>query len=46
MKVLQFAFDGNPDNPHLPRAGAQRRLHRHHDNDTTVGWWEHLDEQT
>ncbi|MDH5613126.1 MAG: 4-alpha-glucanotransferase [Gammaproteobacteria bacterium] len=40
MKVLQFAFDGNTDNPHLP--------HRHkisdliytgtHDNDTTLGW--------
>ncbi len=42
MKVLQFAFDGNNDNPHLP--------HRHkktdvvytgtHDNDTTLGWLE------
>lgn len=40
MKVLQFAFDGNNKNPHLP--------HRHetgdvvytgtHDNDTTMGW--------
>jgi len=40
MKVLQFAFDGNSNNPHLP--------HRHecnevvytgtHDNDTTLGW--------
>ena len=40
MKVLQFAFDGNTANPHLP--------HRHkkndvvytgtHDNDTTLGW--------
>ena len=40
MKVLQFAFDGNNNNPHLP--------HRHqvndvvytgtHDNDTTLGW--------
>lgn len=40
MKVLQFAFDGNNKNPHLP--------HRHepndvvytgtHDNDTTLGW--------
>lgn len=40
MKVLQFAFDGNTRNPHLP--------HRHlrndviytgtHDNDTTLGW--------
>lgn len=40
MKVLQFAFDGNNNNPHL--------LHRHdpdevvytgtHDNDTSLGW--------
>jgi len=40
MKVLQFAFDGNNSNPHLP--------HHHdftdvvytgtHDNDTTLGW--------
>lgn len=40
MKVLQFAFDGNNSNPHLP--------HQHHpgdlvytgthDNDTTLGW--------
>lgn len=40
MKVLQFAFDGNSENPHLP--------HNHdvndvvytgtHDNDTTLGW--------
>lgn len=40
MKVLQFAFDGNSKNPHLP--------HNHepddvvytgtHDNDTSLGW--------
>ena len=31
MKVLQFAFDGDPDNPYLPAAPrrAERRLHRH-----------------
>jgi 4-alpha-glucanotransferase len=44
MLVLQFAFDGNNKNPHLP--------HRHslsdviytgtHDNDTTVGWYNQL----
>jgi 4-alpha-glucanotransferase len=44
MLVLQFAFDGNNKNPHLP--------HRHslsdviytgtHDNDTTLGWYENL----
>ncbi len=45
MVVLQFAFDGSADNPHLPRH------HRHnavvytgtHDNDTTVGWYAALD---
>jgi 4-alpha-glucanotransferase len=41
MRVLQFGFDGDPANPHLP--------HQHepdaivytgtHDNDTTVGWY-------
>lgn len=47
MLILQFAFDGNPENPYLP--------HRHHrgdivytgthDNDTTLGWFEHLDSE-
>lgn len=42
MRVLQFAFGGGSDNPHLP--------HNHepdgvvytgtHDNDTTAGWWQ------
>ncbi|MDH3900387.1 MAG: 4-alpha-glucanotransferase, partial [Gammaproteobacteria bacterium] len=46
MKILQFAFDGNPDNPYLP--------HNHeslsvvytgtHDNDTTLGWYEARDQ--
>ena len=48
MRVLQFGFDGNPENPHLPH------MHRHnsvvytgtHDNDTTVGWFRTLDSQT
>ncbi|HEY6132224.1 MAG TPA: 4-alpha-glucanotransferase, partial [Halioglobus sp.] len=45
MLILQFAFDGNPENPYL--------VHRHaeddivytgtHDNDTTLGWFESLD---
>jgi 4-alpha-glucanotransferase len=46
MKVLQFAFDDGADNIHLP--------HHHepcsvvytgtHDNDTTLGWYQTLDE--
>jgi len=44
MKILQFAFDGSPDNPYLP--------HNHeelcvvytgtHDNNTTLGWYNEL----
>ena len=47
MVILQFAFDGNPENPYLS--------HRHqtgdivytgtHDNNTTLGWFESLDEE-
>lgn len=46
MKILQFAFDGNPKNAYLP--------HNHefnsvvytgtHDNDTSVSWYAHLHE--
>jgi 4-alpha-glucanotransferase len=48
MKILHFAFSGNADNPYLP--------HNHiancvvytgtHDNDTTLGWFISLDDQT
>ncbi|MBK8183467.1 MAG: 4-alpha-glucanotransferase [Candidatus Competibacteraceae bacterium] len=48
MKVLHFAFGGDAENPYLP--------HNHilnsvvytgtHDNNTTLGWLEELDEQT
>ncbi len=47
MVILQFAFDGNPENPYLS--------HRHHtgdivytgthDNNTTLGWFESLDDE-
>jgi len=47
MKILQFAFDGSPDNPYLP--------HNHeelcvvytgtHDNNTTLGWYQELSDQ-
>ncbi|XP_062189791.1 4-alpha-glucanotransferase DPE1, chloroplastic/amyloplastic [Phragmites australis] len=47
MAVLQFAFGGGSDNPHLP--------HNHeldqvvytgtHDNDTVLGWWQKLPEE-
>ncbi len=45
MVVLQFAFDGTPDNPHLPRHHRRRAVvyTGTHDNDTTVGWYASLD---
>lgn len=44
MKILQFAFDGNTDNPYLPH----KHIHNcvvytgTHDNDTSVGWYQSL----
>jgi 4-alpha-glucanotransferase len=49
MKVLQFAFDGNPNNPYLPRniKGRQWVVYTGtHDNPTTMGWWQRLDESS
>lgn len=49
MKVVQFAFDGNPDNAFLPTNHEQHCVAYlgTHDNDTTLGWWQSLsaDEQ-
>lgn len=41
MRVLQFAFDGDPTNPHLPENYPARSVAftGTHDNDTIVGWW-------
>ncbi len=46
MKILQFAFDGSPDNPYLPAHHEELSVvyTGTHDNDTTMGWWEGLDE--
>jgi 4-alpha-glucanotransferase len=46
MCVLQFAFDGDRDNPFLPRNHAANRVAYTgtHDNDTTLGWWAGLGE--
>lgn len=40
MKVLQFAFDGNNRNPHLPHCHEQADViyTGTHDNDTSLGW--------
>jgi len=44
MKVLQFAFDGMPDNPYLPGIfGENSAIYTGtHDNNTTLGWFETL----
>jgi 4-alpha-glucanotransferase len=44
MRVLQFAFDDDAANPHLPgRHPANSVAYTGtHDNDTLVGWWEGL----
>lgn len=42
MKVLQFAFDGNPENSFLPHNFDNRQCIVYtgtHDNDTTLGWY-------
>ena len=45
MKVLQFAFDTDPDNIYLPDHYTKNCVvyTGTHDNDTTVGWYMHLD---
>jgi 4-alpha-glucanotransferase len=47
MVILQFAFDGNPENPYLSHRHAQGDIvyTGTHDNDTTLGWFESLDDQ-
>jgi 4-alpha-glucanotransferase len=45
MKVLQFAFGGDSDNPHLPYMHEPDCVvyTGTHDNDTTLGWFATLD---
>ena len=42
MRVLQFAFNGDPNNPHLPHHCVHNGVvyTGTHDNDTTRGWYE------
>ena len=44
MKILQFAFGSDPGNPYLPFNYARNSLvyTGTHDNDTTVGWFNQL----
>src|SRR5208337_34911 len=47
MRVLQFAFDGNADNPYLPHNYVFNTVvyTGTHDNPTTRGWYEELSEK-
>jgi len=48
MAVLQFAFDGSEDNPHLPANVSTDHVAYSgtHDNSTTRGWFTSLEEDT
>ncbi len=41
MRILQFAFGGEDDNPYLPHNYISNCVvyPGTHDNDTTIGWW-------
>ncbi|ANJ68207.1 hypothetical protein A9404_01255 [Halothiobacillus diazotrophicus] len=45
MKILQFAFDSDEENPYLPENHELDSVvcTGTHDNDTTLGWWQSLD---
>ncbi|KAK4256735.1 hypothetical protein QN277_006422 [Acacia crassicarpa] len=47
MAVLQFAFGGDAENPHLPHNHECNQVvyTGTHDNDTTRGWWEALKQE-
>jgi 4-alpha-glucanotransferase len=47
MRILQFAFDGHADNPHLPNNFTENTVvyTGTHDNPTTRGWFEALPEE-
>ncbi len=46
-RVIQFAFDGRPDNPYLPHNFVSNTVvyTGTHDNNTTRGWYEDLPEE-
>ncbi len=48
MKVLHFAFGGAADNPYLPHNHVVNAVvyTGTHDNNTTLGWFHELDQQT
>ena len=48
MRVAQFAFSGDPHNPHRPENYVPNTVAYTgtHDNDTTLGWYRSLDDST
>jgi 4-alpha-glucanotransferase len=48
MKILQFAFDGDENNPYLPHNHVKTCVvyTGTHDNDTTLSWFEDLPEHS
>ncbi len=46
MRILQFGFDGTPNNPHRPDVFPRECIAYTgtHDNQTIAGWWSTLDE--
>ncbi|MGB5833437.1 MAG: 4-alpha-glucanotransferase [Thiohalocapsa sp.] len=46
MKILQFAFGGDPHNPYLPYRHSRDAVvyTGTHDNDTTLGWYQSLED--
>ncbi len=48
MRVLQFGFSGEGDNPHLPHMHPRNGVvyTGTHDNDTTLGWFRSLNADT
>jgi 4-alpha-glucanotransferase len=48
MKILQFAFDGDSENPYLPAnyQGSNWCVYTGtHDNATCIGWWQQLSDE-
>lgn len=47
MKILQFAFSGDPGNPYLPGNMDKNSVvyTGTHDNDTTLGWYNSISDQ-
>lgn len=47
MRILQFAFDGERDNPYLPHNFVRNTVvyTGTHDNDTTRGWYQSVSEE-